>query len=135
MVAVSSPWASEQMVARVQDLAGRLGGAVIVAHVVKPTEEDETEEQARQRGEQALETLTKPLIEAGIAAEGILLFGDDVARALLNASKSQRATLLVVGLSGKGRMARLLAGDVPHTVGRNADLPVLLFPPDWSGTV
>jgi nucleotide-binding universal stress UspA family protein len=135
LVAVSSPWASEKLCSTIRDLAERLNGSVVVAHVAQPNDDDESEDDVRQRGEQTLSTLTTRLVEAGLTAEGVLLFGDDVARAILNAAEAHDATLIILGASGKGRMARLLAGDVPQQVTRQARLPVLLFPPDWSGMV
>lgn len=135
MVAVSTPWASEKLFQTVRDLAVRLDGSVIVAHVAVPHEEDETEADTRQRGELTLSTLTTRLSEVKIPAEGVLLFGDDIARAILNAAEAHHASLLILGATGKGRVARLLAGDVPQQILRQADRPVLIFPPDWSGAV
>lgn len=135
LVAVSTPWASDKLFMTVRDLADRLAATVVVAHVARPTEEDESADDTRQRGEQTLSTLTNRLIESNIPAEGLLLYGDDVARAILNAADAQAATLIILGLSGKGRVARLLAGDIPQQITRAAHVPVLLFPPDWSGTI
>ena len=135
MVAVSSPWASEKLFDTVRDLAERLGGSIVVVHVAKPSDEDDSDAEPRQRGEQTLTTFTEQLSDAGIRAEGMLLFGDDVPRALINAAEDQNISLIVLGLSGRGRMARLLAGDIPQNVIKNANVPVLLFPPDWAGTV
>lgn len=135
LVAVSSPWASEKLGATIRDLAGRLGASVVVAHVARPTEQDETAEDTRVRGEQALATLTARLVESGVPAEGLLLYGDDIARAILNAADAQHATLIVMGLSGKGPIARLLAGDVPTAVTKASPVPVMLMPADWSGTI
>jgi len=135
MVAVSTPWASEKLVGVVEDLARRLDAAVVVTHVARPTEQDESDSDVRRRAEQTLRTLTERLREGGIPCESVLLFGDDVARALLNAAEAHDATMLCLGLSGKGRMARLLEGDVPARVVRTAQIPVLLFPPDWSGMI
>lgn len=135
MVAVSTPWAGERLGRTLEDLAGRMNASVVVAHVMQVSEQDETESDARQRGELALASLTRALGDAGVQAEGVLLFGDDVARAILNAAEAHHVTLIAIGASGKGRMARLLAGDVPLQIARQADRPVLIFPPDWSGQV
>lgn len=135
LVAVSSPWASERIFASIRDLAGRLAASVVVVHVAHPTEEDESEDDIRLRGQQTLSALVTRLKEAGIACDDLLLHGEDIARAILNAAVDQKATLVVLGLSGKGRFERLLAGDIPQQFIRIATLPVLLFPPDWSGTV
>ncbi len=134
-VAVSTPWASDKLFATICNLADRLNATVVVAHVARPTEQDESTDDTRQRGEQTLTTLTNRLCEANIPAEGLLLYGDDVAKAVLNAAEEQHATLIIIGLSGKGRIARLLAGDVPQQIMRHASIPVLTTPPDWSGTI
>lgn len=135
LVAVSSPWASDKLFTTIRDLADRLNASVLVAHVAKPTEQDDSVEETRQRGEQALSTLTSRLNDANIPAEGLLLYGDDVARAILNASEEQRVTMIVLGISAKGRISRLLAGDVPQQIARAVGVPLLLLPPDWSGTI
>ena len=135
LVAVSTPWASEKLFVTVRDLADRLHASVVVAHVARPTEEDESTSDTRQRGEQTLQSLTSRLAEANVPAEGLMLYGDDVAKAVLNAAEDQHVTLVVLGLSGKGKIARWLAGDIPQQVVRQAKVPVLLYPPDWSGTI
>jgi len=135
LVAVSSPWASEKLVETVRDLATRLRASVVVAHVCQASDEDDSQDDTRKRGEQTLKTLTDKLEAASIKCEGVLLFGDDIARAVANAAKAQRCTLMVIGLSAKGRMARWFAGDVPTSLLRNAEIPVLVYPPDWSGTI
>lgn len=135
LVAVSTPWASEKLCASISDLAQRLDGSVVVAHVAQTQEEDESESDARQRGEETLKALTEKLEEKGVDCQGVLLFGDAVGRAILNAAQAHDVSLVVLGATGKGRVARLLAGDVPQHVIRSAQLPVLVFPPDWSGTV
>ncbi len=135
LIAVSSPWASEKLVDTVRDLAQRLKAAVVVAHVAQPHEEDDNEEDMRKRGEQTISTLTTRLVESNITAESILLFGDDVAKAIVNAATAQKATLIVLGASGKGRMARLLAGDVPKQVIDGSEVPVMVYPPEWKGTI
>jgi len=135
LIAVSTPWASDRLVETVRDLANRLEATVVVAHVAQSSDEDKTEEEAKERGQQTLSTLTSKLAETGINAEGVLLFGDDIARAIINAAAANDVTLIAIGASGKGRMARLLAGDVPQQVMRLCERPLLVFPPDWSGTI
>ena len=135
LVAVSTPWASERLLTMVQNLARRLDAAVIVAHVSKAGEQDETESEIRTRARETLATMTSRLAEANVAAEGLLLYGADVARAILNAAESQNATLLVLGLPVKTGIARFFSTDIPRTILRNCPLPVLTCPPDWSGTI
>ena len=135
LVAVSSPWASDKLFNTIYNLADRLNASVVVAHVAKPTEQDESAEETRQRGEQTLATLADRLTEANIPADRLLLYGDDTAKAILNAAEDREASLIVIGLSGKGRLTRLLAGDIPLQVVKQSGVPMLVLPPDWSGTI
>lgn len=134
LVAVSSPWASEKLAGPIADLARRLDAETIVAHVAQMQDQDEHESDARQRGEQTLNTLTNDLRHAGVEAEGVMLFANDVAKAILNTARARNCTMIVLGLSGKGVLKRLIAGDVPGNLIRQADLPVLLCPANWAGT-
>lgn len=135
LVAVSSPWASEKMIAPIADLARRLDAETVVAHVAQLQDEDEHESDATQRGEQTLKTLTDGLRASGITVEGLMLFSDDTAKAILNTARARQCTLIVLGLTGKGVLKRLIAGDVPGNLIRQTDLPVLLCPANWSGNV
>ena len=135
LVAVSSPWASEKLAAPIADLARRLDAETIIAHVAEIQDEDEHESDATQRGEQTLKLLTQGLREAGIAAESVMLLSDDTAKAILNTARARQCTLIVLGLTGRGVFRRLIAGDVPSNLIRQTDLPVLLCPANWSGTI
>ncbi|MEM6393033.1 MAG: universal stress protein [Planctomycetota bacterium] len=135
LVAVSSPWASEKLVAPIADLAQRLGGEVLVAHVATLQEEDEHESDAAQRGEQTLDLMVLGLREAGVSAEGVMLFSDDTAKAIMNTARARECTAIALGLTGKGVLKRLIAGDVPANIIRQSDLPVLLLPANWDGTI
>lgn len=135
LVAVSSPWASEKLAEPISDLAKRLDAQVIVAHVAQLKDEDEHESDANQRGEETLKLLTEDLRKAGVDAEGIMLFSNDVPKALLSTAKARNCTMIVLGLTGKGVLKRLIAGDVPANIIRQADLPVLLCPANWTGVI
>ncbi len=135
LVGVSSPWASEKFTGPIIDLARRLTADVIIAHVAQLQEEDEHESDAKQRGEQTLKLLTDALQEAGIDADGVLLFSDDIPKALLKTARARGCTLIVLGLTGKSMLKRLIVGDVPGNVTRQTDIPVLLFPPNATETV
>ncbi len=117
------------------DLAKRMDAEVLVAHVAEVKDEDESEAESRQRGEQTLKLLLDGLRAQGVAGEGVMLFSDDVPKALLNTAKARGCTMLVVGLTGKGVFKRLIAGDVPGNLIRQADLPVLICPANWNGLI
>ena len=135
LVAVSSPWASEKLMGPIADLAKRLEAAVVVAHVAHLHDEDESEADATERGEQTLKLLCDALKGEGVESEGVMLFSDDTAKAILNTARNRDCTLIVLGLTGKGMLKRLIAGDVPGNLIRQTDLPVLLCPANWTGLV
>jgi nucleotide-binding universal stress UspA family protein len=135
LVAVSSPWASEKLTEPIADLARRLEASAVVAHVATLQEEDEHESDATQRGEQTLKLLTEGLQRLGISAEGVMLFSDDTPKAIMNTAHARECTMIVLGLTGKGVFKRLIAGDVPGNIIRQADLPVLLCPANWAGNI
>jgi nucleotide-binding universal stress UspA family protein len=133
LVAVSSPWASQKLTEPIVDLARRLDAEAVIAHVANLREEDESETDAKQRGEQTLKMLTKAMLDADIEAQGVMLFSDDIAKAIINTAKARECTLIVLGLSGKGMLKRLIGGDVPANIIRQCDIPVLLCPANWTG--
>ncbi|MFA9477722.1 universal stress protein [Phycisphaerales bacterium AB-hyl4] len=135
LIAVSSPWASEKLVGPLADLAARLDAEAVVAHVAQLQDEDEHESDATQRGEQTLHLMTEGLRDAGVKTDGVMLFSDDTSKAILNTAKARQCTLIVLGLTGKGVLKRLIAGDVPSNLIRQTNLPVLLCPANWDGSV
>lgn len=116
-------------------MARRLDAEAIVAHVATLQDEDEHESDATQRGEQTLKLLTETLQDAGVNAEGVMLFADDTAKALMNTARARDCTMIILGLTGKGVLKRLIAGDVPANIIRQSELPVLLCPANWSGRI
>ena len=135
LVAVSSPWASEKLARPIADFAERLAAEVLVAHVTTLQDEDEHESDATERGEQTLRLLVDQLRSAGVSADGVMLFSDDTAKAILNTARARGCTMIILGLTGKGVLKRLIAGDVPANIIRQADMPVLLCPANWSGRI
>ena len=134
MVAVSSPWASERIAEPLGDLARRLAAEVLVVHVSRPSG-GQMREQEQADGESAIRVLREYLEQKSVAVRTLLLFSDDIARAILNTANERQATLIVLGLTGKNVFARLLAGNVPVELIRDARIPVLLFPPDYKGAI
>lgn len=134
LVAVSSPWASQRVVDTVGDLAKRIGAEVLVAHVSRPSG-GEMREQEQADGESAVRLLSEKLAERGVPVQTLLMFSDDIARAILNTAVEREISLIVLGLTGKNVFARLLAGNVPVELIKNTKIPVLLLPPDWGKPV
>lgn len=131
LVAVSSPWASQRLVEPVADLAKRMGADVLVAHVSRPSG-GQLREQEQADGESAVRLLSEKLQERSVAVQTLLMFSDDIARAILNTAAEREISLIVLGLTGKNVFARLLAGNVPVELIKNTKVPVLLLPPDWN---
>ena len=73
--------------------------------------------------------------EKGVNVQTLLMFSDDIARAVINTSVERDVSLIVLGLTGKNVFARLLAGNVPVELIKNTRIPVLLFPPDHKGAI
>jgi nucleotide-binding universal stress UspA family protein len=131
LVAVSSPWAAEKAVEPMSDLARRLGAEVLVIHVSRPSA-GQMREQEQADGEAAINILREKLQERQVVVQTLLLFSDDIARAILNTAVEREVSLIVLGLTGKNVFARLLAGNVPVELIKNTRIPVLLLPPDWT---
>ncbi len=134
LVAVSSLWAAQKIVETVADLARRLSAEALVVHVSRPSA-GPMREQEQQEGEAAIRFLREGLRSRGLAVQDLLMFSDDIARAILNISVEREVTLIVLGLTGKNVFARLLAGNVPVELIRQTKIPVLILPPDWNRTV
>jgi nucleotide-binding universal stress UspA family protein len=131
LVAVSSPWAAEKVVAPLADLAKRLDSEVLVVHVSRPSG-GQMREQEQADGEEAVTLLRNRLQERNVTVQTLLMFSDEIARAILNTAAERDVSLIVLGLTGKNIFARLLAGNVPMELIRHTRIPVLVLPPDWS---
>src|SRR5688572_6111079 len=131
LVAVSSPWAAQRAIEPMAELARRIGAEVLVVHVSRPSA-GQMREQEQADGEAAINLLREKLQERDIVVHTLLLFSDDIARAILNTATERNVTLIALGLTGKNVFARLLAGNVPVELIKNTKVPVPLIPPDWN---
>ena|SRR5688572_5276422 len=134
LVAVSSPWAAQKIVDCITDLAKRLNAEVLAVHVSRPSG-GQMRDQEQADGEAAISFLRGALEKNNITVQTLLMFSDDIARAVLNTATEHEVSMIVLGLTGKNVFARLLAGNVPVELIKNTKIPVLLLPPDWSGNV
>jgi nucleotide-binding universal stress UspA family protein len=133
LVAVSTAWAAQRLIAPVGDLARRMSASVIVAHVSRPSG-GQLRENEQAEGEQSVKTLADALASESIEVETLLTFADDIARAIVNTAIEREATLIVLGLTGRNIFSRLIAGNVPVELIKETKIPVLLIPPDWDKT-
>jgi nucleotide-binding universal stress UspA family protein len=134
LVAVSSPWAAQKAVEPVSNLARRLTAEVLVIHVSRPSG-GQMREQEQADGEQAISLLRQALQDRGLTVQTLLMFSEDIARAIINVAEERQVSLIALGLTGKNIFARLLAGNVPVELIKNTRIPVLLLPPDWNGVI
>jgi nucleotide-binding universal stress UspA family protein len=134
MVAVSSPWAAEKVIETVADLARRLDAEVLVVHVSRPSG-GQMREQEQADGESAIRYMREKLQARNVAVQDLLMFSDDIARAVLNTAIERDVSMIILGLTGKNVFARLLAGNVPVELIKNTRIPVLILPPDWNRTI
>ena len=134
LIAVSSPWAAQKVLEPLADLAKRISAEVLVVHVSRPSG-GQMREQEQADGEAAITLLREKLQEKQITVQTLLMFSDDIARAVLNTAAEREVTLIVLGLTGKNVFARLLAGNVPVELIKNTKVPVLLLPPDFAGAL
>src|SRR5204863_6294730 len=100
LVAVSSPWAAQKAVEPMTDLAKRLSAEVLVVHVSRPSA-GQMRDQEQADGENAVKMLRDRLTERGVEVQTLLLFSDDIARAVLNTAIEREVSLIVLGLTGK----------------------------------
>src|SRR6185503_569820 len=134
LVAVSSPWASARVAEPLAMLARRLDAEVLVVHVSRPSG-GQMRAQEQADGEAAISLLREKLTAQNVIVQTLLMFSDDIARAILNTAVEREVTLIVLGLAGKNVFARLLAGNVPVELIKNTRAPVLLLPPDFKGSI
>jgi len=134
LVAVSSPWAAQKIVDCITDLAKRMSAEVLVVHVSRPSG-GQMRDQEQADGEAAISFLRGHLEKNGVTVQTLLMFSDDIARAVLNTATEHEVSMIVLGLTGKNVFARLLAGNVPVEMIKNTKIPVLLLPPDWNRNI
>ena len=134
LVAVSSPWAAQKIVDSITDLAKRLTAEVLVVHVSRPSG-GQMRDQEQADGEAAISFLRGHLEKNGVAVQTLLMFSDDIARAVLNTATEHEVSMIVLGMTGKNVFARLLAGNVPVEMIKNTKIPILLLPPDWNRSI
>jgi hypothetical protein len=98
LVAISSPWASEKVADPVAGLAKQLGAEVLVVHVSRPSG-GQMREQEQADGESAIRLLSDRLASKNIAVQTLLMFSDDIARAILNTAAEREISLIVLGMT------------------------------------
>src|ERR1700677_139771 len=96
LISVSSPWAAQKVVDPLADLAKRLGAEVLVVHVSRPSG-GQMREQEQADGEGAISLLRGKLEERNAPVQTLLMFSEDIARAVLTTAAERQVSLTVLG--------------------------------------
>lgn len=132
VLAVSDRWIPDARVEAIGDFAQRLGSEILAVHVALGTEGGGADISP---GERVLEKVAGLLRTKTQQVQTQLLFSDDLAAALLKTVEERGASLLILGLSSKGMLTRLIEGNVAQELIKSATVPLLLLPPEWAGGI
>lgn len=132
LLAVSEQWVADQRVDAIARWAQRMDADLLAVNVIFAADRAPA---GKAPGEEILEQVAQRLKAVYPRVDTLLLFSDDVADAILKTAAEHQATIIVLGLSNKGVLARIIEGNIPQELIRNCKLPVLLLPPDWQGEI
>lgn len=130
LLAVSEQWVADKRIDALGQWAARMQAEILAVNVIYGTDRAPAE---KAPGERILEQVATRLRAHVPGVDSLLLFSDDVANALLKTAEEHKATMIVLGLSNKGLMARLFEGDIPANIVKSTRLPILMLPADWQG--
>lgn len=85
-------------------------------------------EQLERRAEEMFETVAGVLGESGADLEFEVLYGTDVADAIVGAARDRDATAIVFTPRGSSRWVKLLTGNVADGLVSGSDVPVVVLP-------
>ena len=132
--------ATELATDRAFDVAHRYGAELLVVSVIEPKDsrqpiggEEIRWDQIRDRRHDAAQALVARGRALGITVSFLVWTGEP-GESIVSAAEAEDVDLIVVGTHGRGRIGRLLRGSVSEAVVRNAPCPVLVIPPDPSGS-
>lgn len=137
VVATDFSKSSEEALALARTLARRYGAALHVVHVVEdvsasyygvdgPLPDLESLQQTAENDARAeLDVLVTADDRRDLAAEGVVLSSNQVARALVDYARTVDAIVLVLGTHGRTGLAHFFIGSVAERVVRTAECPVL----------
>jgi nucleotide-binding universal stress UspA family protein len=131
VVGVDAREGGRDALALAQGLARTFDGELIAVHVYPYDyfiSRGATGDVEAVMNEAAKETLTTELERAGVTAEPIAVADDSPGRALQRIAAERDADLIVVGSAHRGRIGRVLAGDVTAGTLHGAPCPVLVAP-------
>ncbi len=131
LLAVSDRWVLDGRIDAIADFVVRVGSSVLAVHVAYGAEPSG----GVSAGEKVLEKIGEQLRGKNLKVETLLLYSDDLGEAILKTAEERKATLILLGLSAKGMLTRLIEGNVAQEIIKGTTLPVLLLPPEWVGGI
>lgn len=133
LVGVDGSEGSRAAVRWVREMKGDADVRVVAASVepanVEWTPADSPESWRQGLEQRIREDYVSELTDAGVDVRTLALRGSNIADALLQAAKDERADLVVVGTRGLGGFTGLRIGGVALKTLHRADRPVVLVPP------
>ena len=139
LLAVSDRWIPDSRVDAIADFATRLGHPILVMHVAFGSSQTADSSLPGEKVLQQIATRLRTKVGGGggggAKVETQMMFSDDLGDAILKTAEDQKATLIIIGLSSKGMITRLIEGNVAQAVVKDARMPVLLLPSDWTGPI
>ncbi|MCL2649278.1 MAG: universal stress protein [Phycisphaerales bacterium] len=137
LLAVSDRWVPDSRVDAIADFAARLGHSILAMHVAFGTSQTADSPLPGERVLQQIAARLRTKGEGGGQAkvETQMMFSDDLGDAILKTADEQKVTLIILGLSSKGMLTRLIEGNVAQAIVKGARMPVLLLPSDWTGPI
>ena len=130
LLAVSDRWVPDSRVDAIADFAQRLARPILAVHVAYGSDGSGGDVTP---GERVLDQVATQLRAHGAKVDSLLLFSDNLGAAILKTAEEHRCSLILLGLSSKGMLTRLIEGNVAQEIVRGTRIPVLLLPPDWVG--
>ncbi|MEI8196565.1 MAG: universal stress protein [Phycisphaerae bacterium] len=132
VLSVSERWVPDGRVEAIADFANRMHASILVVHVAYGTEGPAPDKSA---GERVLEQVAQVLKARQLVVETLLLFSDSIPAAVVKTASEHGGSMILLGLSSKGMLARLIEGNVAQEIIKTTRVPVLLLPPDWKGEI
>ena len=99
----------------------------VIPAPVLPEQSPEWEEQAMQEMAGELHEWSRPLGDAGVPVRTCVALGTPF-EVLERIADDEDAVMIVVGRSGRGGLAEMMLGSVPHTLTHHSVRPVLVVP-------
>jgi nucleotide-binding universal stress UspA family protein len=108
-----------------------MDSTVIAVHVIEKAggaPDKASVEQREQRAEDIFDIVTDGLSDVATSFETEMLYGTDIAAAVIDAAHDRNASAIVFTPRGGSRWKKLLTGDVTNKLVTSSDVPILVLP-------